>query len=109
MGVIGGNRGRLHHDLGQQLADLATVVQPKLTLIDATRILLRNGPQGGRLDDVQVLDTVIASADPVAADAYATTLFGMRPKEISSTIAAYEMGLGEMDLNKMEIKTVQVG
>jgi uncharacterized protein (DUF362 family) len=29
------------------LADLATVIEPKLTLIDATRILLRNGPQGG--------------------------------------------------------------
>ncbi|GAB6193865.1 DUF362 domain-containing protein [Desulfocastanea catecholica] len=108
MGVIGGNRGRLHHNLGQELADLATVVQPKLTLIDATRILLRNGPQGGRLDDVQVLDTVIACSDPVAADAYGTTLFGMQPQDIASTIAAYEMGLGEMDLDKMEIKTVQV-
>ena len=104
MGVIGGNRGRLHHDIGQQLADLATVIQPQLTVIDATRILLRNGPQGGRVDDVEIIDTVIASADPVAADAYATTLFGLQPDEISSTVAAHQMGLGEMDLNKMQIK-----
>ncbi len=108
MGIIGGNRGRLHHNLGQQLADLATVVQPKLTVIDATRILLRNGPQGGRREDVQEMDTVIASADPVAADAYATTLFALQPQDIASTLAAYQMGLGEMDLSKMEIKTVQV-
>lgn len=108
MGIIGGNRGKLHHNLGQELADLATVVAPKLTVIDATRLLLRNGPQGGRVKDVKVVDTVIASSDPVAADAYATTLFEMQPKEISSTVAAYKMGLGEMAIDKMEIKTVQV-
>jgi uncharacterized protein (DUF362 family) len=107
MGIIGGNRGKLHHNLGQDLADLATVVQPKLTVIDATRILLRNGPQGGRVEDVKITDTVIASADPVAADAYATTLFDMAPQDIASTVAAYNMGLGEMDIDRMEIKTVQ--
>ncbi|MFZ5764623.1 MAG: DUF362 domain-containing protein [Thermodesulfobacteriota bacterium] len=106
MGVIGGNRGRLHHDLGQSLADLATVVQPKLTIIDASRILLRNGPQGGDIADVKKTDTLIASTDPVAADAYATTLFGMEPEEIESTVAAYRMGLGEMDLARIRVRTV---
>jgi uncharacterized protein (DUF362 family) len=106
MGVIGGNRGRLHHDLGQSLADLATVVQPKLTIIDASRILLRNGPQGGDIADVKKTDTLIASTDPVAADAYATTLFGMQPEEIESTVAAYRMGLGEMDLARIRVRTV---
>lgn len=108
MGIIGGNRGKLHHDLGQQLADLATVVQSKLTVIDATRMLLRNGPQGGRVSDVKVANTVIASIDPVASDAYATTLFGLQPGDIDSTVAANKMGLGEMDLQRMEIITAQV-
>lgn len=108
MGIIGGNRGRLHHNLGQELADLATVVQPKLTVIDATRMLLRNGPQGGRLSDVKVADTVIAASDPVAADAYATTLFDLQPAEIASTVAAHAMGLGEMDVQRMRIHDVQV-
>jgi uncharacterized protein (DUF362 family) len=103
MGVLGGNRGNMHHNLGQKLADLATVIRPKLTVIDATRILLRNGPQGGNIDDVKVLDTVIASADPVACDAYATTLFDLQPGEIESTVAAYRHGLGEMDLAKIQI------
>ena len=44
--------------------------------VDAVRILKGNGPTGGSLDDVQRLDSVIATHDPVAADAYATTLFG---------------------------------
>lgn len=103
MGVLGGNRGQMHHNLGQKLADLATVIRPKLTLIDATRILLRNGPQGGNTDDVEILDTVIASADPVACDAFATTLFNLQPEEIESTVAAYKLGLGEMDLSRMQI------
>lgn len=103
MGVIGGRRGALHHDLGQSLADLATVIRPALTVIDATRILTANGPQGGSLKDVQKLDTLIASTDPVAADALATTLFGLKPEEISSTVAAYQMGLGQMELAKMNV------
>lgn len=103
MGVLGGKRGQMHHNLGQKLADLATVVRPKLTVIDATRILLRNGPQGGDIDDVQVLDTVVASADPVAADAYTTTLFGLKPEEIESTVAAYKHGLGEMNIRDIKI------
>ena len=105
MGVIGGNRGSLHHDLGQSLADLATVIRPKLTIIDATRILLRNGPQGGDLNDVRKTDTLIASVDPVAADAYATTLFALPPDAIDSTVAAWKMGLGEMDLDRIQVVT----
>jgi uncharacterized protein (DUF362 family) len=103
MGVLGGDRGKMHHNLGQKLADLATVIRPKLTVIDATRILLRNGPQGGDINDVKIMDTVIASADPVACDAFATTLFGLNPEDINSTVAAYEMGLGEMNLARMQI------
>jgi uncharacterized protein (DUF362 family) len=106
MGVIGGNRGKIHGNMGQNLADLNTVIRADLTIIDATRILLRNGPQGGKISDVKVLDTILASPDPVAADAYATTLFGLSPEQIDSTRAAAKMGLGEMDLKKMDIRTV---
>ncbi|MBU0676214.1 MAG: DUF362 domain-containing protein [Proteobacteria bacterium] len=103
MGVLGGRRGGMHHDLGQKLADLATVIRPKLTIIDATRILLANGPQGGDLKDVKILDTLLASTDPVAADAYTTTLFGLKPEDIESTVAAYAFGLGEIDLQKIKV------
>lgn len=106
MGILGGNRGQLHRKLDQNLADLATVIRPALTVIDATRILLRNGPQGGKIRDVQITDTIIASSDPVAADACATMLFGREPDEIGTTVAAADMGLGIMQqdrINRIEL------
>ena len=103
MGVCGGNRGHIHQQIPEKLTDLALVISPKLTVIDATRILLRNGPSGGNLKDVKVLNTILASTDPVAADAYATTLFGLKPTDIAPTVAAYRRGLGEIDLLKLKI------
>lgn len=102
MGVIGGHRGKIHHNIGQNLADLNTVIRPAVTIVDATRILLRNGPQGGSLRDVKALDTILASPDVVAADAVATTLFGLKPADIPATRAAAAMGLGEMDLARIQ-------
>jgi uncharacterized protein (DUF362 family) len=103
MGVIGGNRGEIHFALSQRIADLNLVLRPDLNVIDATRILLAHGPSGGSPDDVQVLNTLIASTDPVAADAYATGLFGRDVDAVASTRAGYEIGLGEMDLAKVQI------
>jgi uncharacterized protein (DUF362 family) len=103
MGVIGGRRGRIHYQLGAKLADLNMVISPGFTLVDATRVIIRNGPQGGDIADVKKLDTLVASVDPVAADAYATTLFGLNPNEIDATVEAYKRGLGQMDLDKCVI------
>jgi len=97
MGVIGGNRGVLHRRLSESLADINTVVHSDLTLIDAVRILVANGPQGGRLEDVRQTDTLIASADIVAADAEACGLFGHKPTDIEMIIEAARRGLGTLD------------
>lgn len=103
MGIIGGNRGRLHHNIEESLSDLASVIHSDLTVVDATRILVANGPQGGRLEDVRQRDTVIASPDIVAADAYAATLFGLQPDDIPTVVAAARRGLGVMDLEKVRM------
>jgi uncharacterized protein (DUF362 family) len=106
MGVMGGNRGNVHRNIDSALADVNAVLKSRLTIIDATRILTANGPQGGNPRDVKVLNKVIASSDIVAADAFATTLFGLRPEDISTTVAAYRRGLGEMNLNRMRLLRV---
>lgn len=106
MGIMGGNRGYIHRNIENALADIHSVFKIHLNIIDATRILTENGPQGGRLSDVKVLNKVIASVDKVALDAYATTLFGMKPEEISITKTAYKRGLGEINLSKVKIHKV---
>jgi uncharacterized protein (DUF362 family) len=107
MGIVE-NRGALHMSIHQRLADLATVIRPELTIVDAVRILTANGPTGGNLDDVKKLDTIIASADLVAADAYATTLFGRQPSDIPYIQAAFEQGLGQMDLKAIRIEEIAI-
>lgn len=101
MGVIGGNRGRLHSNIAESLVDINSVIHSDLTVIDATRILVANGPQGGRLEDVRHTETLIASPDIVAADAYATTLFNLKPEDIPTIVAAADRGLGVMDLKRV--------
>jgi len=103
MGIMGGNRGYIHRNMDDALADINRTVRSHLTIIDATRILLDHGPQGGSLKDVKVLNRVLASTDIVAADAYATTFFNLNPQDISTTAAAHKRGLGEMNLNKIKL------
>ena len=69
-GILGGARNRLHQRIHESLADLADVMRPTLTLIDAYRVLIRNGPTGGSLADVVLKKTLVAGTDPVALDAY---------------------------------------
>jgi uncharacterized protein (DUF362 family) len=102
MGAIGGWRGRIHVGLAQNIADMNLILRPDLNVLDATRIMVKNGPKGGRLEDVQVRNLVAASSDPVALDAFGTTLFGLKPADIGHIVKAHEAGRGEMDLNKIK-------
>jgi uncharacterized protein (DUF362 family) len=79
-----------------------------LTVIDAVRILVDHGPTGGSLQDVKKLDTVIASQDIVAADAYGATLFGLKGQDIAYIKAVAAMGLGTLDLNSVKIEELSV-
>ena len=106
MGVCGNDRGRMHQDIAPKIVEVLAFMKPELTVIDASRILLRNGPSGGNMSDVKRVDTIIASADPVLADAYATTLFGIAPHEIGHIKLAAERKLGSMNLATAKIRTV---
>lgn len=93
-GLLGGRRNRLHQNIDVSIADLATFMRPTLTILDATRVLLRNGPQGGNIDDAKDLHQVIASIDQVAADAYGCTLIGEKPENVRYLKLAVERGIG---------------
>jgi len=94
-GILGGRRNRLHQDIDASIVDLSTFLRPTLTVLDATRVLLRNGPQGGNVDDAKNLDQVIAGTDPVAIDAYGATLIGARPERIGYLALGRARGLGD--------------
>ncbi len=98
----------IHQNLGQRIADLISVIRPTLTVVDAYRILVAHGPTGGSLNDVKAANTVIASHDIVAADAYGATLFNLKGKDIGFVKAAADMGLGTLDLASVKVVEVNV-
>lgn len=95
-GLLGGRRNRLHQNIDVSIADLATFMRPTLTVLDATRVLLRNGPQGGNIDDAKDMHQVIASLDQVAVDAYGATLIGEKPANVHYLKLGHERGIGDM-------------
>jgi len=108
IGAVGGNRSSLHQDIHQSIVDLAHFFQPEITLIDAIRIMTKNGPSGGSTDYVTFKNTLILSDDPVTADARASMLFGLKPESIGFIQLAQKSGLGVYDFSKLETKKVIV-
>jgi len=96
-GILGGRRNRLHQEIDQSIVDLAAFVRPTLTVVDATRVMFRGGPQGGSLDDVSIENTVMCSTDQVAADARAAEFLGLSGRQIGHIALAAQSGLGSLD------------
>lgn len=107
LGVVG-RPNQIHRNLGQRVADLASLIRPTLTVVDAVRILVAHGPTGGSLNDVKETNTVIASHDLVAADAYGATLFGLAGSDIAYIKAAADMNLGTMDLKSVKVEEISL-
>ncbi len=104
LGAVGGSRNQLHQRIDEAMVDLAAFFKPELTVLDAYRILVRNGPQGGRLSDVKLQKTVVASPDPAAVEALGAAFFGIRPQDLPYLELAQKRGLGEIDLEKIPLE-----
>ncbi len=102
------NRGAIHSNMKQRIPDLVSIFRPGLTVVDAVRTLMANGPTGGSLDDVRLNNTVIASHDIVAADSYATRLFDLTGADIPYIAEAAKRGLGTMDLDGLKIEEISL-
>jgi len=105
-GLMGGRRNQLHQDVHLSIAEMTAFFAPELTVLDAVRILVANGPSGGSLSDVRQCNTVIASVDPVAADARAAAFFDIDPLEIKHLVLGQQMGLGTLDLSTLQVREV---
>ena len=106
-GILGGARNRLHQRIHESLADLADAMRPTLTLVDAYRVLIRNGPTGGSLSDVLLKKTLVAGTDPVALDAYvAKAYWDLDASQLRYLKLAQDRGLGKLDFAKVRTEVV---
>ncbi len=108
-GMLGGPRHQLHQKIHESLVDLADFVRPTLTLVDCYRILVRNGPTGGNLQDVLLKKTMVAGTDPVALDAYVAKAFwNLEVSDLPYLKMAASRGLGTFEFEKVrtQIKTL---
>ncbi len=109
IGITGKLRMGFHGDLQRSIAELAAMMNPTLTVIDASRVLMHNGPEGGNVEDVKQINAVAAGTDPVALDAWAFGLVGKPVDQMPDYLRlAQESGLGQIDhqaLQPLEIIT----
>ena len=108
-GILGGPRHQLHQKIHESLADLADFMRPTLTLIDCYRILVRNGPTGGNLEDVLLKKTMVAGTDPVALDAYvAKAYWNLEVSALPYLRMAAQRGLGTYEFEKVHMRVKQL-
>ena len=108
-GILGGSRSRLHQDIHNSVVDLAAFLRPTLIILDAYRVLLRNGPQGGSLADVEKRGMLLASTDHTAIDACAGELFfDMSPEDMPWLGIAERSGLGTPDWRSLPLDEITV-
>ncbi len=101
-GMLGGPRHQLHQQIHESLVDLADFVRPTLTIVDCYRILARNGPTGGNLQDVILKKTLVAGTDPVALDAYvAKAYWNLEVSSLPYLKMAANRGLGTYEFEKV--------
>jgi uncharacterized protein (DUF362 family) len=99
---------QVYHGSGLQtcIADFLYAKKPNLNIVDAYRVITRNGPRGGNLSDVAQLGSLIISPDIVAADTAASALVGRKQGEVECVRLAAEAGFGQMDLSKLNISRI---
>ncbi len=108
-GILGGRRNQLHQNIHESIADLCNFMRPTLVILDAYRILLTNGPQGGNIQDTKEIRTIAVSVDQVAIDSFGATLLNKNPEDFGFIKKGYERGLGNMKLNEMNIRKINLG
>jgi uncharacterized protein (DUF362 family) len=96
-GLLGGRRNVFHQDINTIIAELAMLVKPTLVILDGTEVMMTNGPTGGSFSDLKRTDTIIASCDQVAADAFGCSLLGLKPENLPYLAKAQTAGAGTTD------------
>jgi uncharacterized protein (DUF362 family) len=94
------------YNINQALADLATVIKPQLTILDATRALASGGPGGP--GEIKKTNLIIAGIDPVAVDSYGVSIVpwygqNFKGRQVEHLLAAHQRGVGKIDIDQVKI------
>jgi uncharacterized protein (DUF362 family) len=93
-------------NINQGIADLATVIKPQLTILDATRAMVTGGPGGP--GEVKKPNLIVAGVDPVAVDSYGVGIVpwygqNFKGRQVEHLLIAHQRGLGQIDMEKLKI------
>lgn len=95
-GLLGGRRNQFHQAIHDIVSDLGYMMKPTLIVVDGTRVMMKNGPTGGRMDDIKIggvgnRPVVVASVDQLACDSWCVeNLLGRSPDRLAYLNMAYE-------------------
>jgi len=100
----------IYHSVGldQCIADFCLYKKPDLNIVDAYRVMMKDGPQGSAPENAVLKKTLLMSEDLVAIDAAATKIFGMKPENVKYIKIAHELGIGNMNLNELKINRIMM-
>lgn len=109
MGIVW-DRGYWHsNNLNQCIADYALFQRkPVLNVIDCYNVLVKNGPQGVSIEDVVQMKSQILTTDWVAGDTAGARMLGIPVEKIEYIPIASKMGLGNMNLESLNIKRIKM-
>ncbi len=87
-------------DLGHMIVDIHEAVKVGLHIMDGVTAMQGEGPTAG---EVYPAGKILLSTDPLALDAVATAMLGMRIDDVPILVSARDRKLGESDLDHIEI------
>ena len=94
-GLLGNPRNQFHQNIHGIISDFALMMKPSLVIADGRKLLMRNGPTGGSLNDVKRGDTIVVGTDHTAVDSWCVTrLLEKQRHEIIYLDKVIQRGLG---------------
>lgn len=94
------DKKKLHPYLNEILPYLAKVIRHDLIVLDAITAMEGNGPVIGTPKEMGL---IIAGRNPLEVDAISTSIMGIDPMEVEHLRRAYELGVGEIDVEKLDV------
>ena len=106
--MAGGPKYQWHTDMPRCLSDLAAFVKPRLSVVDAVRVLTKGGPSGGDLEAVKLTGLVAAGTDMVGLEALGAELLQCDPMQGKTMANAEKLGLGRRDYRSLPLREIEV-